>query len=124
MLKDADGDGLTNLVEYAFALNPSVADAASLPASRGGPVVGFTGDVSVTYTPDASRFRHVEVRPQYSSDGNTWKRVPLDRVVDNGDGSFTAAVPPAGANVFTRLKVLTKPPKGSTATVASVVAVQ
>jgi hypothetical protein len=124
MLKNADTDTLVNLAEYAFALNPTVADAASLPATRGGPVAGIEGDVSLTWFPDLSRSRHVEVRPQYSTDGIRWKRVPAGNLVDNPDNSFTAVVPPVGATVFTRLKILTIPPKGSTATVATAVLIE
>ncbi len=123
-LKDGEGDGLTNLVEYAFGLNPAINDAASLPATRGGPVEGVTGDVSVTFTPDPVRDLHTDVFVQYSVNGTKWKRVPADHVIENGDGSVTAVVPPqAGAAVQTRVKVLLLPPPGSKVTIASVVPV-
>jgi lysophospholipase L1-like esterase len=124
-LKDPDADGMSNLVECAFNLNPSVSDAASLPASRGGPVAGVTGEVSVTYTPDASRDLLTDVLVQYSVNGTNWKKVPSDHLIDNGDGSFTAVVPPqSSATVFTRLKVSLVPPAGANVTIASVVPVQ
>jgi hypothetical protein len=123
-LKDPDADGMSNLVEYTLALNPSLADAASLPASRGGPVDGITGDVSVTYTPAPARVRHTGVLVQYSINGTNWKKVPSDHVIDNGDGSFTAVVPPQGsATVLTRLRVSLLPPAGANVTIASVVPV-
>jgi len=124
-LKDPDGDGMTNLVEYTFHLNPSLSDSGSLPATRGGPVPGVTGDVSVTYFPDPARDVHTDVLVQYSLDGKKWKKVPSDHVIDNGDSSFTAVVPPQGStNIFTRLRVSLLPAPGSQVTIASVVPVQ
>jgi hypothetical protein len=123
-LKDPDLDGLTNLVEYAFGLDPSIADAAQLPANLGGPMAGISGDVSVHYTPDAQRVRHIRVRAQYSTDLLSWKPVPIDHVIANADGSFTAVVPPTTGTIHVRLKVAVIPPGGSTATIVSVVGVQ
>jgi hypothetical protein len=124
MLKNADTDALVNLAEYAFALNPTVDDAASLPATRGGPVAGIEGDVSLSWFPDRSRSRHIEIRPQYSADGVQWTRVPPGNVIENLDTSFTAVVPSSGSTVLTRLKILTIPPKGSTATVVAAVRIE
>jgi hypothetical protein len=113
LLKDPDRDTLTNLVEYAFGLDPTRSDA--LPATRtDGPAI------TITYKPDPARRRHCEVLVQYSLNGASWKRVPADRIVANGDGSFTATLPPQTAPVLTRLKVILRPPQGSNATVASV----
>jgi len=123
-LKDPDSDGMSNLVEYAFNLNPTVSDFASLPASRGGAVTGVTGDVSVTYIPVAARSRDTSVLVQYSINGTNWKKVPSDHLVDNGDGSFSAVVPPqSSATVFTRLRVALVPPAGANVTIATVVPV-
>lgn len=112
---DSEGDGLPQLAEYAFGLNPKVADANLLPVSLGGPVAGFTGTVSVRMTPRAGRARYVTVRVQYSEDGIAWRRVPAERVLANADGSFTAVVPPTARPVHLRLRVVTIPPSGSAA---------
>jgi hypothetical protein len=62
---------------------------------------------------------------QYSVNGTTWKKVPSDHLIENGDGSFTAVVPPqSSATVLTRLKVSLVPPVGANVTIASVVPVQ
>jgi len=112
---DPDRDGLPQLAEYAFHLNPTVADAAAWPVSAGGSIPGFPGESSITYAPDPTRSRHVRVRPQYSSDGVKWTAVPEANVLTNADGSFTAVIPPVGGEVQLRLKVALLPPLGSAA---------
>ena len=121
---DTDGDGLTQLAEYTFGLNPAKADADRLPVSVGGSVPGFSGEVSVVFKPRAARTRHVVARVQFSTDGVAWVRVPPARVLANADGSFTAAVPETGGPVHLRLKVVTIPPSGSAARTATFVGIQ
>ena len=112
---DSDGDGLPQLAEYAFGLNPNVADASLLAVSLGGPVAGISGTVSVRMTPRAARAHYVTVRVQYSEDGIAWRRVPAERVLANADGSVTAVIPPTVGPVHLRLRVVTIPPSGSAA---------
>ena len=121
---DSEGDGLTQLAEYAFGVSPKTADADRLPVSVGGKVPGFSGGVSVRFTPKAARARYVAVKVQYSRDGVAWRSVPSARVVANADGSFTAAVPKIGGSVHLRLKVVTIPPSGSAARTATFVKIQ
>ena len=112
---DTDRDGLTQLAEFAFSLNPRNADANLLPVKIGGAVPGFSGSVSIRFTPRAIWARYVTVGAQYSADGVTWNAVPAERVVANADGSYTAAVPDAPAPVHLRMRVVTIPPSGSAA---------
>jgi hypothetical protein len=112
-LKDPDQDMLTNLVEYAFGLDPTQSDA--VPATRSDGAA-----TTVTYAPDPARKRHCEILVQYSLNGTSWRRVPASSIVENADGSFTATVPPQSAPVLTRLKVILRPPQGSNATVVSI----
>lgn len=118
---DLDGDGLSQLVEYGFDLDPTVSDAAELPVARGGPVLGIPGEISVNYHPDPARARHVRVRVQYSTDQLSWTGVPPENVVANSDGSFTAVIPPLPEEPSLRLKVSIIPPSGSTANFSSIV---
>jgi lysophospholipase L1-like esterase len=116
---DTDGDGLVQLVEYAFGLNPSVPDADQLPVTVGGPVPGISGDVSVSYRPDPARSRHARVKVQYLVNGTSWRNIPAENLVANDDGSFVAVIPNTDRPVVAkRLKVSIVPPSGSTTTIA------
>ncbi len=121
---DSDGDGLAQLAEYAFGLNPKEADADRLPVSIGGPVSGFSGNVSVRFRPKVARTHYVAVKVQYSTDGVAWVSVPSARVLANADASFTAAVPETSGPVQLRLKVVTIPPSGSAARTATFVGIE
>jgi surface-anchored protein len=49
MMADADGDGLLNLVEYGFGLDPRSGDAAALSSGLGLPVHSLETELGVTY---------------------------------------------------------------------------
>ena len=121
---DSENDGLTQLAEFAFGLNPTIADASRLPVRVGGRVSGFTGTVSVRFTPRANRARYVAVRVQYSADGVVWNALPAARLLTNANGSFTAAIPPTTAPPHLRLRVITIPPSGSGARNVSHIAIR
>jgi lysophospholipase L1-like esterase len=112
-LTDNDADGLINLVEYAFGLDPSQPDAGLLPVSLTGSVPGIAGAVSVTYTPDPNHTRLVRVIPQYSTDQVTWKTIPIANTVHRVDGSIVAVVPPAASGAAIRLRVNVLRPLGT-----------
>ena len=121
---DTDGDGIPQLAEFAFRLDPMKSDAARLPVRVGGAVPGFSGSVSVRFTPAAVWARSVAVRVQYSADGVIWNAVLASRVVANAGGSFTVAVPDAPRPVHLRLRIVTIPPSGSAASVSSYVTIR
>ncbi len=118
-IADTEGDGVTQLVEYAFNLDPTVRDADEIGVTIGGPVPGIIGTKSVDVTPDPARLRHVKTTVQYSANGTSWVDVPARNIVKKSGGRFIAVIPPTTGPQFLRLKVATIPPSGSTVTVAS-----
>ena len=119
-IDDAEGDGIPQFVEYALGLNPTAPDADQLPVTLGGPVAGYSGNMSVQCTPDPTRRRMARVRVQYSTDLVTWHGVPATNVITKAAGAFTAVVPPTSKKAYVRLKVSTIPPSGSTVSVYAV----
>lgn len=118
-IADTEQDGVTQLVEYAFGLDPTRADADEIPVTIGGPVLGIVGTKSVAVQPDPARSRHVRAVVQFSANAKTWLDVPSKNVVKRAAGAFTAVIPLTTGPTFLRLKVSTIPPSGSTVSVAS-----
>lgn len=117
---DGDDDGVTQLVEYAFDLDPTRADADAIAVTVGGPVPGIVGTKSVHVVPDPARLRHVKTVVQYSANATTWLDVPSRNIVRQSGGAFVAVIPPTTGPQFLRLRVATIPPAGSTVSVSSV----
>jgi hypothetical protein len=118
-IADTEGDGVTQLVEYAFGLDPTADDADAIDVTIGGPVPGIIGTKSVAVQPDPARLRHVKTSVQYSANGTTWVDVPAKNLVKQANGAFVAVIPPTTGPQFLRLRVATIPPSGSTVFVAS-----
>lgn len=117
LLKDPDGDGMSNLFEYAFDMNPALADADQLVPDKV-LIERSPQSTSVTYQPIAGERRDLNIAVQYKFQGR-WFRVLSERVVNNGDGTFTATVPPGILNPKIRIKVTLVPPQGSLNTVVT-----
>ena len=123
ILGDQDGDGMTNLFEYAFDTNPAESNLPStMPFSIGGPVEGINSEFSVVYQlPDAPR-HEIDIAVQYRQ-GKQWIRIPAERLVTDDDtNTVQAAVPltTAGVPVNLRIKVTLIPPQGSLNTIVTV----
>lgn len=87
---DPDGDGIPNLLEYAFGLDPRAPDSAGLPT------IGLGIVNSVTYlTLSFRQARAADLAYRVETSGdlgvNAWKPdgLPLGAPVDNGDGTDT-----------------------------------
>ena len=96
---DPDKDGLPNVVEYAFGLNPNTPDAKSvnLPAvSNSGNNITFTFKPSTTATGLT-----YTVQQSTTLAADSWS--PVTTSVANG--IYTATVPVSGAHKYLRLKV-------------------
>ena len=101
-LADAEGDGLVNLVEFAFGLNPRLADTHLMPAA-----VEADGQVILSFTrpPGVSGIVYAA---EWSRTLQTGSWLPLP---DSGVGAtheFRVPLTPDG-NWFIRLKVIMEP---------------
>lgn len=99
---DADGDGLANLLEYAFASNPNTNSLAPHFTARNGANLEYTyiknkAATDVTYT------------VEWTDDLASWSTADVTSAVlsDNGTTQQIKATMPAGANSrrFVRLRV-------------------
>jgi uncharacterized delta-60 repeat protein len=99
---DFDGDGLSNLLEYALGLDPKVPSLGNLPA------VGRTATHwTYTYTRPAAR-NDVTYVVESSTNLTSWStaNVTLTRLATGETETWQATVPTsAGANLFFRLRV-------------------
>ncbi len=96
---DTDGDGLQNLAEYAWGLNPSSRDAS--PASLAGTANG-TGATFTFKNPRA--LPDVEVIAECSSDLKTWSLAASTVIATEGDYETRRCVAPADARCFFRVR--------------------
>lgn len=99
MGEDPDGDGLVNLAEYAFNMNPTAKDRlpvtldtqASPPQAR--------------YAPVTERLPLVNLVPQWSADLKTWSNVPASNLSTNAHGETTLRFPSSETGWFLRLQI-------------------
>ena len=97
---DPEHDGLTNLVEYALDLNPTVSSRA--PGVRTGNTLTFTkGNM-------AKADSNIAYSIEESTNLVTWGAPTLGSAV-NGADTITYTFPSGKTNVFARLKVIQTP---------------
>jgi hypothetical protein len=100
ILGDPDGDGLPNLVEYAFAFDPLIADFGALPQ----PALE-NGLMVMEYHVDQAR-QDVSITVEGSEDLAGWEPVPsLTIEVQNGIETRRAKSPPDSGRYFMRFRV-------------------
>ena len=92
---DPDGDGIPNLMEYAFGLNPKVPNLSGLP-SASIQNLGGTNFLTITYK-QVLYNTDISYTVQVSSDLVTWDSgpgftTPIGQPIDNGDGTETWTV--------------------------------
>lgn len=95
---DPDGDGISNLLEYALDLDPMSASASGLPEATAGA--------------DRLYYTYVRARAELTYEVETstnltsgWTTVGVDQGTPDGDGVTTASVAMDGTARFFRLKV-------------------
>lgn len=89
---DADGDGISNLLEFALMLNPvtpSRHEASADHAAAGGlPAARLNSNRGLTLTWWAPRYpvsQKLSYQPQFSSDGVTWSSATAEELETAGD---------------------------------------
>lgn len=105
---DPDGDGLTNLGEFALAGNtPFPGGSIVLPS---GTYDVEAGEVTLKWTPRYESNIYASITCQSSPDFAEWTDVPATHVTAAADGSHTARVPTEGrTRLFLRLKFTAMP---------------
>ncbi len=94
---DPDGDGASNLLEYALALDPMVASSTGLPE-----VLVVSNRLTFVY----ERVRNdVTYTVETSTNLTTWTTVDVDQGTPDGEGVTVASVAMDVPNRFLRLKV-------------------
>jgi len=87
---DPDGDGISNLLEYAFKGNPTVGKASILPSTGQITVLGLNY-LTLTFERLTAPSNGVTYTPQASADLADWSGVPVQMgaAVNNNDGTET-----------------------------------
>jgi mannosyl-glycoprotein endo-beta-N-acetylglucosaminidase len=100
MTADPDGDGIPNLLEYAFGTDPLTQNAVAL-----NPQLLDSGWISITYPQNAAA-TDVTLRAQWSDDLQTWNDTDVTYEVISPDGQpliMRASVVPGAVQRFIRL---------------------
>ncbi|MCM2274391.1 MAG: immunoglobulin domain-containing protein [Candidatus Didemnitutus sp.] len=96
---DPDGDGITNLLEYALGLDPRVASNADVPT-----VAASASEWTFTYTRPADR-SDVTYTVQTSTSLTTWTDVAATRTATGPTETWRATVPFGPVARFFRLRI-------------------
>jgi len=101
--EDGDGDGLVNLAEFVFALDPQRPDPGPIA------IEGAAGLIRARFQPDPGRMRLVAVDIEWGTTLYGWSPVPSENVSANTAGEITVDLPGDGPARFVRLRVYQRP---------------
>lgn len=99
---DADGDGLTNLMEYALGGNPKSGTSEASPK-----ITVTNGDIQFTFNRSADSSNDTSAFIQWSTDLNQW--LPENQIEVTTSGPISVPIPAgqsSNGKLFARLKVL------------------
>ncbi len=100
---DPDGDGLPNLLEYLFDLDPQTRNASPITFSL------QPSGMQATYRPVPDRTRMATVIPLWSADLATWADIPAEYLTTAPDGRVTVRLPSGARSTFLRLQATVLP---------------
>ena len=101
---DPDRDGMTNLEEYTFGLEPDRPDPDSRPVWLE-PSAGPSAPIRMRYRPDPARVRHIATSAWFSDNLVGWSPTPAAWSTAQPDGSVLVEAPPGPAGRrFLRLR--------------------
>jgi lysophospholipase L1-like esterase len=96
---DDDNDGLNNLLEFTFDLDPKSPDPSILQVNPNSTFFEFT------YTPRTDLLGYVNIQPQFSLDLKTWNPIAAANITQNPNGSRTARLPKIEPRIQARIRV-------------------
>ncbi|HAV62648.1 MAG TPA: hypothetical protein DCY13_09810 [Verrucomicrobiales bacterium] len=99
---DGDADGLVNLAEFVFLLDPNAVSAPPLKLDAS------ATPLKASFSPDAGRLRLVEVKPEWSSELSEWAAVPMENINVDANG-LIVTLPPDEFAGFIRLQLSVRP---------------
>lgn len=100
---DPDQDGIVNLAEFVFGLDPAVANAGPVTIERS------SASPVVRYFADPDRQRLVAVDAEWAPTLGAWSPVPSSNLSTSTNGEVTITLPTNEFDRFVRLRVYQKP---------------
>ncbi len=102
MSDDPDQDGIANLVEFVFDLDPKSPSPSPMT------IAASAAGVDASYRADPARLRLAGVTPRWSTDLLSWTDIPTGNLTTAGDGRVTVHFPAKGSAGYLRLDVALK----------------
>ena len=100
---DPDRDGIPNLLEFLFGLDPNTPSPNPVTLSVS------ESAVQAVYQPLPDRAQLAVATPQWSADLRTWTDVPAQQTTTAASGRVTVSLPRSSLPTFLRLRVAMRP---------------